>query len=99
MMPWATVSATSWVAGTTERAKCGRTSTPFRLCLNKAAAGEIIRHAKHYTGRGVMKYYATGEELAKDMGVPVSKLVETHDIHYQAATKQEKDPDGGSFPA
>ena len=46
-----------------------------------------------------MKYYATGEELAKDMGVPVSKLVETHDNHYQAATKQEKDPEGGSFPA
>merc|ERR1712187_824058 len=72
---------------------------PFRLCLNKAASDEIIWHAKHYTGRGVMKFYASGEELAKDMGVPVQKLVDTHEQHYQAAKKQEKDPEGGPFPA
>merc|ERR1712048_393109 len=72
---------------------------PFRLCLNKAASDEIIWHAKHYTGRGVMKYYSSGEELAKDMGVPVQKLVDTHEQHYQAAKKQEKDPEGGPFPA
>merc|ERR1712196_503632 len=39
---------------------------PFRLCLNKAASDEIIWHCKHYTGRGVMKYYASGADLAKD---------------------------------
>merc|ERR1711972_456709 len=72
---------------------------PFRLCLNKAASDEIIWHCKHYTGRGVMKYYPTGEALAKDMGVPLSTLEEEHEKHYQAAKKQEKDPDGGSFPA
>jgi len=72
---------------------------PFRLVLNKAAADEIIWHAKHYTGRGVMKYYENGEALAKDMGIAVSVLEEQHEIHYQAAKKQEKDPDGGSFPA
>jgi len=72
---------------------------PFRLCLNKAAADEIIWHAKHYTGRGVMKYYETGAELAKDMGVPLQKLVDTHDAHYQAAKNTEKNPDGGSWPA
>jgi len=72
---------------------------PFRLVLNKAASDEIIWHAKHYTGRGVMKYYASGNDLAADMGIPVAKLVETHDIHYQAAKKQEKDPDGGNFAA
>merc|ERR1712157_710795 len=60
---------------------------PFRLCLNKAASDEIIWHCKHYTGRGVMKYYPTGEDLAKDMGVPVSVLEETHEAHYQAAKK------------
>merc|ERR1712012_1173792 len=32
-------------------------------------------------------------------GVPVEVLVQTHDEHYQAAKKTEKDPDGGSFPA
>jgi succinate dehydrogenase/fumarate reductase flavoprotein subunit len=72
---------------------------PFRLCLNKAASDEIIWHAKHYTGRGVMKYYSSGAELAKDMGVTLQTLIDTHETHYQAAKKQEKDPDGGSFPA
>merc|ERR1719223_323290 len=46
-----------------------------------------------------MKYYESGADLAKDMGVPVSVLEQTHDIHYQAAKKTEKDPDGGSWPA
>merc|ERR1719498_198202 len=72
---------------------------PFRLCLNEAASTEIIWHCKHYTGRGVMKYYETGEALAKDMGVALSVLEKTHEEHYQAAKKQEKDPDGGNFPA
>merc|ERR1711937_717723 len=72
---------------------------PFRLCLNEAASTEIIWHCKHYTGRGVMKYYETGEALAKDMGCALSVLEKTHEEHYQAAKKQEKDPDGGNFPA
>jgi len=72
---------------------------PFRLCLNKAASDEIIWHAKHYTGRGVMKYYASGADLAKDMGVDVQVLIDTHDQHYNAAKKTEKDPDGGPHPA
>merc|ERR1712173_397895 len=56
---------------------------PFRLCLNKAASEEIHWHCKHYTGRGVMKFYETGEALAKDMGVSLSTLEATHDAHYQ----------------
>merc|ERR1719331_249003 len=76
-----------------------KSKPPFRLVLNKAASDEIIWHCKHYTGRGVMKYYASGADLAKDMGVPVSVLEQTHEQHYQAAKKTEKDPDGGSFPA
>jgi len=72
---------------------------PFRLCLNKAASDEIIWHCKHYTGRGVMKYYESGEALAKDMGVPVSTLEEETEKHYQASINMEKDPDGGSWPA
>merc|ERR1719408_41144 len=46
-----------------------------------------------------MKYYASGEELAKDMGVPLQTLVDTHQQHYDAAKKTEKDPDGGQWPA
>merc|ERR1711939_849176 len=72
---------------------------PFRLCLNKAAQEEIIWHCKHYTGRGVMKFYESGEALANDMGVPLSVLEQTHEEHYQAAKKTESNPDGGSWPA
>merc|ERR1711934_49427 len=72
---------------------------PFRLCLNKKASDEIIWHCKHYTGRGVMKYYESGEALAKDMGIPLKVLEDTHEQHYQAAKKTEKDPDGGPHPA
>merc|ERR1712054_756091 len=72
---------------------------PFRLCLNKAASDEIIWHCKHYTGRGVMKYFASGADLAKEMNIPLQTLVDTHQQHYQAAKKTEKDPDGGSWPA
>merc|ERR1711874_271909 len=69
---------------------------PFRLCLNKAASDEIIWHCKHYTGRGVMKYYASGADLAKDMGVPLSTLTDTHQQHFEASQKTAQDPDGGA---
>merc|ERR1712151_928214 len=72
---------------------------PFRLVLNKAASDEIMWHCKHYTGRGVMKFYETGAKLAEDMGVPLQTLVDETEKHYQVAKKPEKDPDGGSFPA
>jgi len=72
---------------------------PFRLCLNKAASDEIIWHCKHYTGRGVMKFYESGKALAADMGVPVEKIAAVHEQHYGAAKKQEKDPEGGQYPA
>ncbi|CAD7937985.1 unnamed protein product [Amoebophrya sp. A25] len=76
-----------------------KNKAPFRLCLNAAASEEIIWHCKHYTGRGVMKYYASGAELAKDMGVPVERMAAVTEAHYQASLKQEKDPEGGPFPA
>merc|ERR1711998_253102 len=72
---------------------------PFRLCLNKAASEEIIWHCKHYTGRGVMKFYESGAKLAEDMGVPLQTLADETEKHYQASLKMEKDPDGGSWPA
>merc|ERR1719317_1217031 len=46
-----------------------------------------------------MKYYKTGVDLATEMGIPVSVLEDTHEAHYQAAKKTEKDPDGGNWPA
>merc|ERR1712025_704399 len=32
-------------------------------------------------------------------GVPLQVLIDTHEQHYQAAMKQEKEPDGGPYPA
>jgi len=72
---------------------------PFRLCLNKAAGDEIIWHCKHYTGRGVMKFYSSGADLAKDMGIDGQVLIDTHIAHAEAARMQEKDPEGGKWPA
>ena len=58
---------------------------------------EIARQCKHYTGRGVMKLYESGAALAQDMGVPVSKVEDSIEAHYQASLKTE--PDGGLHPA
>merc|ERR1719486_961559 len=45
-----------------------KNTPPFRLCLNKAAQEEIIWHCKHYTGRGVMKFFENGKALAAEIG-------------------------------
>merc|ERR1711972_234247 len=72
---------------------------PFRLVLNKAASDEIIWHCKHYTGRGVMKFFETGAKLAQEIGCTVEHLASVHEAHYQASLKQASDPEGGPFPA
>merc|ERR1712012_1473005 len=41
----------------------------------------------------------SGKALAADMGVSLEVLQQTHEEHYQAAKKTEKDPDGGNWPA
>merc|ERR1719331_491563 len=46
-----------------------------------------------------MKFYASGADLAKDMGIDGKVLVDTHNAHYDAAKKQETDPEGGKWPA
>jgi len=76
-----------------------KNKAPFRLCLNKAASEEIIWHCKHYTGRGVMKFFENGRGLANEIGCPVERLADETQKHYEAAKKQEKDPEGGPFPA
>merc|ERR1712226_481941 len=72
---------------------------PFRLCLNKAASDEIIWHCKHYTGRGVMKFFENGKALAAEIGCTVEHLASVHEQHYQASLKQASDPEGGPHPA
>ena len=47
----------------------------------------------------VMKYYSSGADLAKDMGVSLSVIEKAHEDHFQAAKKTETHPDDGPFPA
>merc|ERR1719502_1869610 len=46
-----------------------------------------------------MKFYPSGADLAKDMGIDLRVLVDTHQKHYEAAKKTEADPEGGPYPA
>ncbi|KAJ3204554.1 hypothetical protein HDU67_009442, partial [Dinochytrium kinnereticum] len=40
---------------------------PFRLVLNSKAGKEIEWHCKHYMGRGLMRHFKSGADLAKEM--------------------------------
>lgn len=54
---------------------------PFRLILNGKASKEIEWHCKHYCGRGLMKFFKNGNEVAKDMGITTEKLEETFKLY------------------
>jgi len=62
---------------------------PFRLVLNSASGKEIEWHCKHYTGRGLMKRYDSGAQMARDMGIPADKLAATFAAYNQAGQKQQ----------
>ncbi|EDQ90140.1 uncharacterized protein MONBRDRAFT_18701 [Monosiga brevicollis MX1] len=66
---------------------------PFRLVLNSRQAAEFEWHCHHYVGRGVMRKFASGHELARDMGVSIDTLRATFDAYNAAASKQA-DPFG-----
>merc|ERR1719230_2259173 len=46
-----------------------------------------------------MKQFNSGVELAQEMGIDVSVLERTHDIHFEAASKMAKYPDDGPYNA
>jgi len=69
---------------------------PFRLVLNSKASKEIEWHCKHYIGRGVMKHYASGHELAREMGVSPQKLGDTF-AKYNEIARTGKCPFGKRF--
>jgi len=69
---------------------------PFRLILNSTASKEIEWHCKHYMGRGLMKFYKTGDDLAKEMNIPVSVLDKTLSDYNGFATNKN-DPFGKKF--
>jgi succinate dehydrogenase/fumarate reductase flavoprotein subunit len=61
---------------------------PFRLVLNGAASKEIEWHCRHYQGRGLMKRFESGAELAKELGVSVQVIEDTFNKYNQAAEKK-----------
>ncbi|KAJ3120260.1 hypothetical protein HK098_004758 [Nowakowskiella sp. JEL0407] len=69
---------------------------PFRLVLNSKAGKEIEWHCKHYQGRGLMKFYNNGAELAREMGISVSTLADTFTKYNDGAAKKN-DPFGKRF--
>lgn len=72
---------------------------PYRLVLNGKASKEIEWHCKHYKGRGLMKEYTSGAELAKDIGVSPTTLETTFNEYNSIADKMSKDPNGGPYDA
>ncbi|WVQ98035.1 hypothetical protein IAU59_005157 [Kwoniella sp. CBS 9459] len=70
---------------------------PIRLVLNKKASDSIEWHCKHYVGRGLMKKFNSGEELAKEMGIKPEALKKTFDEHNNYAKNPGTDPFGKKF--
>jgi len=69
---------------------------PIRLVLNGQASKEIEWHCKHYVGRGLMKRFENGQELAKEMGISPEELKKTFD-DYNQVVRTKKDPFGKKF--
>ncbi|KAK9766609.1 Osmotic growth protein [Basidiobolus ranarum] len=69
---------------------------PIRLVLNEAASKEIEWHCKHYVGRGLMKKFKNGQELAKEIGCSVDTLAKTLS-DYNGFAKNKNDPYGKKF--
>lgn len=70
---------------------------PVRLVLNGASSKEIDWHCRHYTGRGLMRKFESGEALAKEIGIPAEKLKATFDDYNQIATGKKKCPFNKKF--
>jgi len=60
---------------------------PFRLVLNGAASKEIEWHCKHYVGRGLMKHFKHGNDLAKEMNISPDQLKSTFNKYNEVAKK------------
>ncbi|KAJ8521171.1 hypothetical protein ONZ45_g2088 [Pleurotus djamor] len=69
---------------------------PIRLVLNGRASNEIEWHCKHYVGRGLMKRFENGDELAKEFGLKPEVLKKTFQ-DYNQSVRTKKDPFGKKF--
>jgi flavocytochrome c len=70
---------------------------PIRLVLNPTSSKEIEWHIKHYAGRGLMKHYKSGYELAKDIGCSPEALKKTFSAHNGYAKAPGSDPFGKKY--
>ncbi|KAF2397476.1 Flavocytochrome c [Trichodelitschia bisporula] len=61
---------------------------PIRLVLNSKASNVLDFHTRHYSGRGLMRKM-TGEELAREIGIPAADL-QAEFQSYNAIAKGEK---------
>jgi succinate dehydrogenase/fumarate reductase flavoprotein subunit len=64
---------------------------PFRLVLNGKSSKEIEWHCKHYNGRGLMKNFKSGAELAKEMKVDPAVIEKTFKEYSEAAKTSKND--------
>jgi len=62
---------------------------PYRLILNSAASKSIEWHCKHYEGRGLMKHFASGNDMAKEMGISAESLQATF-VEYNKVAEAAK---------
>jgi hypothetical protein len=69
---------------------------PIRLVLNSKASNILDFHARHYSGRGLMKKM-TGKELAKEIGCGEAALKKTFDDYNLIAEGKKKDPFGKKY--
>lgn len=69
---------------------------PFRLVLNSKAAKELEWHVKHYMGRGLMKRFKSGLDLAAEMHIPPEKL-EKQFSKYNKCIEAQSDKFGKKF--
>ncbi|SGZ49215.1 CIC11C00000003737 [Sungouiella intermedia] len=69
---------------------------PLRLVLNTESDKKLEFHIKHYKQRKLMRT-VSGEELASEIGVPISKLQETLKEYNKAASGEIKDPFGKKY--
>jgi len=70
---------------------------PIRLILNGTASKEIEWHCKHYVGRGLMRRFGSGDELAKEIGCSPDVLKKTFDDHNKYSKNPGSDPFGKKF--
>jgi len=77
-----------------------RKAGPYRLVLNSSGSKEIEWHVRHYSGRGLMKPFKNGAELAAEIGISAAELQKTFDDYNKIGNDQGKtnpDPYGKKY--